>query len=62
MICDQCKGNGFVSEMVSERLHYRPEFQYLEGRLLKKNIIQCNKCNSQGEIEEESDDKTIGQR
>ena len=27
---------------------------------IKKNIIQCNKCNSQGEIEEESDDKTIG--
>jgi len=62
MICDQCKGNGFVSEMVSERLHYRPEFQYLEGRLLKKNIIQCNKCNSEGEIKEEHDVKTIGRR
>ena len=60
MICDKCKGNGFISEMVSERLQYKPEFQYLEGRLLTKNIIQCNKCNSQGEIKEESDDKTIG--
>jgi len=58
MICDQCKGNGFVSE----RLQYQPEFRYLEGRLLKKNIIQCSKCNSEGEIEEESDDKTIGRR
>jgi len=60
MICNQCKGNGFVSEMVREIIDYRPEFRYLEGRLLKKNIIQCKKCNSQGEIKEESDDKTIG--
>ena len=60
MICQQCEGNGFISEMVNERLHCRPEFRYLEGRLLKKNIIQCNKCNSQGEIKEEHDDKTNG--
>ena len=60
MICQQCEGNGFISEMVNERLHYRPEFRYLESRLLKKNIIQCDKCNSQGEIKEEHDDKSSG--
>ena len=61
MICDKCKGNGFISNgFVRENIYYKPEFRYLSGLNNKKNIIQCNKCNSQGEIKEESDDKTIG--
>ena len=37
IICDKCKGNGYLR---------------LRGYDLEEAILQCDKCNSQGEIEE----------
>ena len=37
-ICPQCKGNGYVRALLEE------------GR--EELIIDCNKCNNQGEINE----------
>jgi len=38
-ICKQCKGNGYVRLLLEE------------GR--EEHILDCNKCNNQGELYEE---------
>ena len=38
IICDKCKGNGYLR---------------LRGYDLEEAILQCDKCNSQGEIDDE---------